>query len=110
MTRGAGSARRLGLPPRSKTSTMCMAPPQMGQGHTRSAAACSGVSAGTGSEDGAESRSRALAMLSALPPLARKPEWRMRWKPFGSTWINTRRMNSPGSSVIVVYRAAPLVR
>src|SRR5712691_8072477 len=29
----------------------------------------------------------------------------MRWKPLGSTWMRNRRMNSPASSVIVVYRA-----
>src|SRR5258708_34668884 len=31
----------------------------------------------------------------------------MRWKPLGSTWMRKRRMNSPTSSVIVVYRPGP---
>jgi hypothetical protein len=64
---------------------MCMAPPQHGQPRAGTLAGAMSSATGLAWGDGATSRSRALAMLSALPPLARKPVWRMRWKPFGST-------------------------
>src|SRR5262245_25066206 len=33
----------------------------------------------------------------------------MRWKPLGSTCMRKRRMNSSGSSVMVVYRSGPSI-
>src|SRR5271166_835929 len=85
MTNGAGDALwlgwcfGLGLPPRAKTSTTLMHPPQ--QGHGRSSlkgSSAGGVSCGGGAAAGALSNSRALAIASARLPLARKPAWRMR--------------------------------
>ena len=67
------------------------------------AVACSVAPTGLGSDAGTASHARAFAMLPTLPLLARKPVWRMRWKPFGSTCSSTRRMNSAGASVMVVY-------
>lgn len=37
---------------------------------------------------------RILAILVLRRALASRPLWRMRWKPFGNTWIRKRRMNS----------------
>src|SRR4051794_38269640 len=48
------------------------------------------------------------ASLAARWPLARKPKWRMRWKPSGRVWRRKRRMNSPGVRRMVM--AAPLRR
>jgi hypothetical protein len=49
--------------------------------------------------DGASSRSawssrRMVAMFRIGALLAKRPEWRMRWKPVGKTWRRKRQMNS----------------
>ena len=51
-----------------------------------------------------------FAILSRRMPLARKPAWRMRWKPEGSTWVRKRRMNSPVGSLITFIRSPRLIR
>ena len=57
-------------------------------------AVCAGVAAAISS--------RARAMVSVLAPLASSPQCLIRWNPFGKTCMRKRRMNSPGSSVIVL--------
>src|ERR1035438_9184678 len=47
-------------------------------------------------------KERHSANFSARLRLARKPKWRIRTKPEGSTWRRNRRMNSTASSVIVL--------
>src|SRR4051812_17767874 len=49
---------------------------------------------------------RARASLAARWPLARKPKWRMRWKPSGRVWRRKRRMSSPAVRRMVM--AAPV--
>ncbi len=66
-----GGAR--GSPPRTKVSTMIMAPPQHGQGWARAGGSVSSavwVSSASGA--GMASSSRARAMLRVRPPLAKR--------------------------------------
>src|SRR6202163_2821719 len=39
-----------------------------------------------------------------------RPQWRMRWKPLGSTWMRKRRMNSSTASVMIFRRSRRLAR
>jgi len=38
-----------------------------------------------------------------------RPEWRMRWKPRGRTWMRKRRMNSSVASVMTLHRSRPSI-
>ena len=51
------------------------------------------------------SRARHCSSLCLRTRLARKPNWRMRTNPEGSTWSRKRRMNSTASRVMVLVRA-----
>jgi len=43
-----------------------------------------------------------LGDIGRLAAAGENPVWRIAWKPFGSTWMSTRRMNSAGASDMVV--------
>src|SRR5919112_1237683 len=57
---------------------------------------------GGSSGGGAESRSRHSASFLVRWRLARKPTWRMRWKPSGTVCCRKRRMNSSAGSVMTL--------
>ena len=98
-------------PPRGRSAMILITPPHCGQGGGSGSTVSLGADIGdsifprvVGSPSSVRSE-RQRASFCVRRPLARKPKWRMRWKPSGKAWSRKRRMNSSGFKHMVLTAA-----